>query len=137
MKEHLNLIWTEGTLGYVTLCLSLGNVAEAKRFLDATIDLQNCNNSPGGVIYTTKTYASLPWEFHVWPSVVSSAWLYLLIENPHCLFPIVTRYQSYAHKMQAYKESDRKNRIVLYVYSDVPFTYFVSYFRRRGFWKTL
>lgn len=119
------LVWTEGTLGYVTLCISLGKIREAKRFLDATIDLQNCNNSPGGVIYTTKTYASLPWEFHVWPSVVSSAWLYLLIENPDCLFPIVTRHQSYAHKMQAYKESDRNNRIVLYVYSDVPFTYYV------------
>ena len=119
------LVWTEGTLGYVALCLALGQTEEAKRFLDATIDLQNCVNSPGGVIYTTKTYSSLPWEFHVWPSVVSSAWLYLLIQNPDCLFPIITKKQSYVHKMKAYKASERSNRIVLYVYSEVPFTYYI------------
>jgi len=119
------LVWTEGTLGYVALCLALGKTEEATRFLDATINLQNCVNSPGGVIYTTETYASLPWEFHVWPSVVSSAWLYLLINNPDCLFPIITKRQSYIHKMPAYPASDRNNRIVLYVYSEVPFTYYV------------
>ena len=119
------LVWTEGTLGYVALCLALGQTEEAQRFLDATIDLQNCVNSPGGVIHTTETYASLPWEFHVWPSVVSSAWLYLLIKNPDCLFPVVTKRQSYIHKMPAYQTSERDNRMVLYLYSEVAFTYYV------------
>ncbi|HHV39611.1 MAG TPA: hypothetical protein GXX70_09025, partial [Tepidimicrobium sp.] len=117
------IVWTEGTLGYVAMCLALGENEEARRFLDATIDLQNCMNSTGGVIYTTKTYASLPWEFHVWQSVVSSAWLYLLIQNPYCLFPLVAKKQSFVHKMDTYQSSERQNRIVLYVSSDVPFTY--------------
>lgn len=95
------IVWTEGTLGYCVLCLALGETAEAQRFVDATIELQNCNGSTGGVVYTTATYASLPWEFHVWESVVSSAWLYLAINNPDVLFPIVMKRETFRHKMTA------------------------------------
>ena len=48
--------------------------------MDECIKMQNVPNGSGGVLYVTGTYASLPWEFHVWESVVSSAWMYLLIK---------------------------------------------------------
>lgn len=53
----------------------------------------------GGVIYTTATYGMLPWEFHVWESVVSSSWLYLLIHNPDVLFPKTLRQVYYMAKI--------------------------------------
>lgn len=86
-----DLIWTEGTLGYSALALMLGETEEAKKYVDECIKLQNCNGSTGGVLYTTATYASLPWEFHAWESTVSSAWLYLIIQNPDVLFPKTLR----------------------------------------------
>ncbi len=55
--------------------------------MDEIIKMQNCDGSTGGVIYVTATYGELSWEFHVWESVVSSSWLYLLINNPAVLFP--------------------------------------------------
>jgi hypothetical protein len=90
------IVWSEGTLGYVGLCIGTGNIAgsiaDATRFMDATMQLQDCiGNDGGGVLYVTETHSSMPWEFHVWPSVVSSAWLYLLINDRSALFPIVTR----------------------------------------------
>src|SRR5699024_1656317 len=68
-----DLVWTEGTLGYAALALMLGYTEEAKFYVDECIRLQDCDGSTGGVIYTTATYGMMPWEFHVWESVVSSA----------------------------------------------------------------
>ena len=99
-----DIIWTEGTLGYASLALVLGEEAEAKKYVDECIALQNCSGSTGGVIYVTETYASLPWEFHVWESVVSSSWLYLLIKNPDVLFPRTLRQVYYMAKITNIKD---------------------------------
>ena len=48
----------------------------------------------------TETYGSLPWEFHAWESVVSSAWLYLMIHNPDVLFPRTLRQVYYMAKIK-------------------------------------
>ena len=94
-----DLVWTEGTLGYAALALMMGNWTEARQYVDECIRLQNCEGSTGGLIYTTATYGMLPWEFHVWESVVSSAWLYLLIHNPDVLFPKTLRQVYYMAKI--------------------------------------
>ncbi len=94
-----DLVWTEGTLGYAALALMLGKWDEAKSYVDECIDLQNCENGTGGVLYVTATYAMLPWEFHVWESVVSSAWLYLIIHCPDVLFPRTLRQVYYLAKI--------------------------------------
>jgi len=94
-----DIIWTEGTLGYCLLAYILGNYEECKKYVDETIKLQNCQGSTGGVIYVTETYGSLPWEFHVWESVVSSSWLYLIINNPDVLFPRTLRQVYYMAKI--------------------------------------
>ena len=86
-----DIVWTEGTLGYAALALLLGHGEEAKTYVDECIKLQEIQNGTGGVLYVTATHAQLPWEFHVWESVVSSAWLYLLIKNPDVLFPKILR----------------------------------------------
>ena len=93
------IVWTEGTLGYAALALMLGQPEEAKKYVDECIRLQNCDGSTGGVIYTTATYGMLPWEFHVWESVVSSSWLYLVINNPDVLFPRTLRQVYYMAKI--------------------------------------
>jgi len=88
-----DFVWSEGTLGYIHLCMLLNEDQEAEDFMDEIIKLQNCTGSTGGVIYFTKTYAGVgqnenePWQGHVWEAVCSSAWLYLLINNPGVLFP--------------------------------------------------
>lgn len=94
-----DLVWTEGTLGYTLLAYVLGDMDEAKKYVDECIKLQNCDGSTGGVIYTTATYGMLPWEFHVWESVVSSSWLYLMINNPDVLFPRTLRQVYYMAKI--------------------------------------
>lgn len=94
-----DLVWTEGTLGYAALALMLGYTEEAKFYVDECIRLQDCDGSTGGVIYTTATYGMMPWEFHVWESVVSSAWLYLVINNPDVLFPRTLRQVYYMAKI--------------------------------------
>jgi hypothetical protein len=99
-----DIIWTEGTLGYAALALMLGKAEEAKFYVDECIRLQNCAGSTGGLIYTTETYASLPWEFHVWESVVSSAWLYLIINNPDVLFPKTLRQVYYINQITDYED---------------------------------
>lgn len=94
-----DIVWTEGTLGYAALALILGEESEAKEYVDQCIALQNCDGSTGGVIYVTETYGELPWEFHVWESVVSSSWLYLIIKNPDVLFPKTLRQVYYMAKI--------------------------------------
>ena len=99
-----DIVWTEGTLGYAALALCVGEEEEAKKYVDECIVLQNCEGCTGGVIYVTETYASLPWEFHVWESVVSSAWLYLIINNPDVLFPRTLRQVYYMVKTYNIKD---------------------------------
>ena len=94
-----DLVWTEGTLGYSLLAYVLGDMDEAKKYVDECIKLQNCDGSTGGMIYNTATYGMLPWEFHVWESVVSSSWLYLMINNPDVLFPRTLRQVYYMAKI--------------------------------------
>lgn len=84
--------------------LCVGEEKEAKKYVDECIALQNCEGCTGGVIYVTETYASLPWEFHVWESVVSSAWLYLIINNPDVLFPRTLRQVYYMVKTYNIKD---------------------------------
>ncbi|WP_125764113.1 hypothetical protein [Levilactobacillus mulengensis] len=84
------IVWTEGTLGYIALCKKLGNTAEADKYLSGLEGLQNLANSTGGIIYATETYASLPWEFHTWESVVSSSWLYLTLNDVEAVFPQIS-----------------------------------------------
>lgn len=85
------LVWSEGTLGAALLALYVGEYDKAKAYVDEMIELQNANGSTGGVLYVTATYGELPWEFHAWESLVSSAWLYLIINNPEVLFPYTTK----------------------------------------------
>ncbi len=86
-----DIIWSEGTLGYVCLLRAIGAREKADYYLNEMLKLQYCQNSTGGILYVTETWASLPWEFHTWESLVSSAWLYILIKAPHALFPITAR----------------------------------------------
>ena len=95
------IVWTEGSLGYAALALMLGQPEEAQKYVDECIKLQNCGGSSGGVIYVNATYGAMPWEFHVWESVVSSAWLYLIIHNPDVLFPRTLRQVYYMAKITA------------------------------------
>lgn len=77
-----SIVWSEGTLGYVYLCMLLGLNTDALNYMDETIKLQNCKSGQNGVLYSN---AVVP-DFNVWESVCSSAWLYLLINNPDVLF---------------------------------------------------
>ena len=82
-------------------------IANEMGFYELVIFLEehkNCEGCTGGVIYVTETYASLPWEFHVWESVVSSAWLYLIINNPDVLFPRTLRQVYYMVKTYNIKD---------------------------------
>lgn len=91
-----DIVWSEGTLGYILLCMKIGRYDEAKYYMDEMVKLQtDVNNCTGGILYVNATYGELPWEFHVWESMVSSAWMYLLIKNPQCLFPTVCRTAPY------------------------------------------
>ena len=103
-KGAPDIVWTEGTLGYALLAYVLGEMDEAEKYVAECIKLQNCNGSTGGVIYTTATYGMLPWEFHVWESVVSSSWLYLIINNPDVLFPRTLRQIYYMAKINNIKD---------------------------------
>ena len=58
------------------------------KYLKETLKMKNCIGSTGGVVYTSETRASIPWEFHVWESVVSSAWLYILLNDATALFNV-------------------------------------------------
>lgn len=86
-----DIVWSEGTLGYVSLLLALGERSEAEYYLNEMMKLQYCAGSTGGVLYVTETWAGLPWEFHAWESMVSSAWLYILLTDENALFPITAK----------------------------------------------
>lgn len=91
-KGAPTLVWSEGSFGAILLALYVGDYEKAKLYMDEMIELQNVKGSTGGVLYVTATYGELPWEFHAWESVVSSSWMYLLINNPEVLFPYTTKY---------------------------------------------
>jgi len=82
-----SFIWSEGTLGYIHLCLLLNENQAALDFMNETIEMQNCKAGQNGVLYSIYRITAQDTEFRVWESVVSSAWLYLLINNPKVLFP--------------------------------------------------
>ena len=86
-----DIVWSEGTLGYVSLLLAFGERSEAEYYINEMMKLQYCEGSTGGILYVTETWASLPWEFHAWESVVSSAWLYILLKDENALFPITAK----------------------------------------------
>ena len=86
-----DIVWSEGTLGHICLLYAIGQREEADYYLNEMMKLQYCDGSTGGVLYVTETWASLPWEFHTWESVVSSAWLYILLKDPNALFPITAK----------------------------------------------
>lgn len=101
-KDGSKALWKYGyCLNYRTWAydIGLGEYDECKIYIDETIKLQNCKGSNGGILYVTETYGTLPWEFHVWESVVSSAWLYLLIHCPDVLFPRTLRQVYYMAKI--------------------------------------
>ena len=85
-----DIVWSEGTLGHAALMLKLGRTDEGYKFLDEMIKIQDVSLY-GGVLYVTETWAQLPWEFHTWESVVSSAWLYILLKDPNAIWPFHTR----------------------------------------------
>jgi len=82
------IVWSEGTLGYIHLCMLLGLDTEALTFMDETIKLQNCKSGQNGILYSTHRVSTPDNDFRVWESVVSSAWMYLLINNPDVFFKI-------------------------------------------------
>lgn len=86
-----DIVWSEGTLGYICLLKAIGENDKANYYLNEMMKLQYCNNGSGGIVYVTETWASLPWEFHTWESLVSSAWLYILLKEPNALFPLTTK----------------------------------------------
>ena len=86
-------------MGYALLAYILGKEEECVKYVDEMIKLQNVDGCTGGILYVTETYGDLPWEFHVWESVVSSAWLYLIIYNPAVLFPRTLRQVYYMAKI--------------------------------------
>lgn len=90
-KNSPDIVWSEGTLGYVSLALKVGEYEDAKKYVDECIKLQECNGSTGGVVYVTETFAFLPWEFHAWENMAATCWLYLVINNNSVLFPAITR----------------------------------------------
>lgn len=90
------IVWTEGTLGAIALLLKLGKTNEAYFYIDEMIKLLDLGvgigkRGNGGLIYTTQTWAELPWEFHVWESVVSTSWLYILLKDPNAIWSFHTK----------------------------------------------
>lgn len=108
------LVWTEGTLGAIALLLKLGRIDEANYYIDEMIKLLNIgvgikHNGNGGLVYTTQTYADLPWEFHVWESVVSTSWLYILLKDPNAIWAFHTKNVSSPY---GYKDTDKDKRVI-------------------------
>lgn len=81
-----SIVWSEGTLGFALLCIRNNESGLANKYLSEMKKLQNVANTSGGLLYSTATYAELPWEFHVWECVTSTSWLYLLNNNTDVLF---------------------------------------------------
>lgn len=40
----------------------------------------------GGLVYMNRSYIPYPYEFHVWPSVAGTAWLYFTMVAPELLW---------------------------------------------------
>lgn len=81
-----SILWTEGTLGVIALLKQLNEELTANIYIDEIIKMQDCNNSTGGLVYSNEAYTLIPYEFPVWESVASSAWLYLVLTDCTILF---------------------------------------------------
>ncbi|MFC0559690.1 hypothetical protein [Halalkalibacter alkalisediminis] len=86
-----DIVWTEGTLGSIALLLKVGRREEAYKLIDEMIRLLEMEGTNGGLVYVTETWGELPWEFHVWESVVSSAWLYICLVDPNAIWSFHTK----------------------------------------------
>lgn len=109
-----DIVWSEGTLGFVLLCMRSGENDLADKYLSEMEKLQSVNNDSGGVLYSTATYGELPWEFHVWECVTSTSWLYLLKNNPDVLFPKMS-YSTYGNDPQLLNRAEQ-------IISKIPLT---------------
>lgn len=109
-----DIVWSEGTLGFILLCMRAGENDLANKYLSEIEKLQSVNNDSGGVLYSTATYGELPWEFHVWECVTSTAWLYLLKNNPDVLFPKMS-YSTYGNDPQLLNRTEQ-------IISGIPLT---------------
>lgn len=96
-----DFVWSEGTFGYILFLMRKGdNTEELYDYMDSMCNLiTEVENCTGGVLYATETWAMMPWEFHVWESVVSSCWLYLLVVDPDACFPNATKPLNHFVKM--------------------------------------
>ena len=76
-------IWSEGTMGAVTLGLRRGR--EIDTYLESMCEMQEADPK-GGLVYMNRSYIPYPYEFHVWPSVAGTAWLYFTMVAPELLW---------------------------------------------------
>lgn len=109
-----DIVWSEGTLGFILLCMRAGENDLANKYLSEIEKLQTVNNDSGGILYSTATYGELPWEFHVWECVTSTSWLYLLKNNPDVLFPKMN-YSTYGNDPQLLNRTEQ-------IISKIPLT---------------
>lgn len=109
-----DIVWSEGTLGFILLCMRNGREDLAKEYLSEIEKLQSVSNDSGGVLYSTATYGELPWEFHVWECLTSTSWLYLLKNNPDVLFPKMS-YSTYGNDPQLLNRAEQ-------IISKIPLT---------------
>ncbi|MFV0461026.1 MAG: hypothetical protein ACK5MT_19910 [Actinomycetales bacterium] len=77
------LVWAEGTWGAILFSLRSGQ--------DVTADLESMHrlqaaDPDGGVVQVTRSAPSVPYEFHVWPSVAGSAWQAIVSTDPGLLW---------------------------------------------------
>lgn len=78
-QDPPELIWTEGTSLFILAARRAG--LDAKVFEDGMERLRRVTAS-GGVLFSTRSYAQSPYEFHVWESVSASSWAVIVHLDP-------------------------------------------------------
>jgi len=75
--NQLEINWPEGSLGMATALVKAGRTGKARQVIDASSEF--AVDAAGGVL----RYASLevPHQFSTYPSVASTAWLVIAVEN--------------------------------------------------------
>ena len=75
--NQLDINWPEGSLGMATALIKAGQEAKARQVIAATEEF--AVDAAGGVL----RYASMevPHQFSTYPSVASTAWLVIAVEN--------------------------------------------------------
>lgn len=101
-----DIVWSEGTLGFILLCIRAGKSNLASEYTSQIEKLQSASGNSGGILYSTATYSELPWEFHVWECVTSTAWLYLLKNNSDALFPSI-EYSTYGNDPELLNKAEK------------------------------